>query len=71
MDVVGADVAVGRRLCFACAKAHDDQVFVDSAGRGDGDGPCGRLCTEVVAEVDAALVAEGLDGLAGIGIERP
>ena len=71
VHVEGANVARGRGMGFRIASADDDEVFVDEAGGGKGDGLL--LVTFAVAqafaEVEAALVAEGWDQMAGAWID--
>ena len=70
-DVVGAHVARRRRArALADARALDQQVLVDRAGRVGDDVERLRPVAEAGAQIDAALAAEALDRPAGRRVER-
>ena len=58
------------RRVLLVAAAGDDEVLVDGRRRAQADGPGHALEDLGGVHVDAALVAEGLGWLAGLGIER-
>ncbi len=70
-DLEGTNVAGRSRKGFRIASADDNQVFEDDAGTGENDGVgAGRFAAEILAKVDATVVAEIGNGFARGGIER-
>ena len=67
-DVVGADVAGRRGQRFGLPSAHYQQVFVNDAGAGEDDGLLCRIAAQIFAQIDAAVLAERRNRLAGAGI---
>ncbi len=71
MHVVGANVTAERGLRLRRAKADDDHVFVDQAGRGEsGEGLCDIAFGEIFAQVDLAAFTEAGDQFAVCRVER-
>src|SRR4029453_9393747 len=71
VDVEGADVARRRRQSLGDDRAEDQQVFVEDTGRVDADADrAGLAALEAEAQVDAAVLAEVRDRLAGRRVER-
>src|SRR4029077_5768592 len=68
-DVEGADVARRGGQSLAYSSAHDEQVLVDDAGRGEADGLFRGWPSQVLRQVDAATAAEALDGTPGARVE--
>ena len=58
VHVVGADIAGRRGMRLRVAAAHDDQVLVDDAGRGERDGLRLVVAAQILAQIDAAVFAE-------------
>ena len=71
VHVVRADVAVHRRFGLGGAQAQNNQVFVDGTRCGQRNDAGGRLVAKILAQVDAAVVAEALDGLPRAWVQRP
>ena len=69
-DVDGPDVAGRRRQAFVDAPADDQQIAVDHARRGQAHRLQLRRPAQAFVQIDPAGAAEGLDRLAGRGVER-
>ena len=66
-DVVRAEIARRIAVAFAGRGAEDDQVLEDPAGSAALDVADGlRVAAEAFAQIDAAVLAEGVDGDAGL-----
>src|SRR5689334_12770577 len=60
-DIAGRS---GKR--FRIPSADDEQIFVNNARTGHGNGLCsGRLAAKILAKIDAPIMAEFRNGLAG------
>src|SRR5581483_10160309 len=68
-NVISSDITRSGRQGFRIASANDEQVFVDDWRAGEGDRHGGRIAPEILAQVDAALIAEAGNRLSGIGIQ--
>src|ERR1700733_8065044 len=67
--IVGTNITRRRRMSFRIASADDDQVPVDHAGCGERNGLRFEIATEILAQIDAALLSKRLDRLPGFGVE--
>src|SRR5581483_8513119 len=68
-NVISSDITRSGRQGFRIASANDEQAFVDDWRAGEGDRHGGRIAPEILAQVDAALIAEAGNRLSGIGIQ--
>ena len=69
--VVRTDVARRRRQALAHRAADDEHVLEDHAGRARTHRETFHRTIEAGAEIDVAVIAEGLDRLPGALVERP
>src|SRR5262249_52519565 len=69
MDIERADITRRRRFQFAGAETNDDEILVDHPRRSQGDVVLGRLATQVLAQVDTAILAESRNRLSTTWIE--
>ncbi len=68
--VESTHVARGCGQSLADDTAHDDEVFIDDAGGGGGDGHFLGRAAQTLAQIHASVFTEGFDECAGAGIER-
>ena len=68
--VKSADVAWRRWERLGVAAADDEEIVVDDRRAGERDEGLGVVAAEIFAEIDAAVLAECLDGFAGGSVQR-
>ncbi len=68
-DVVGADIAGGRGQSLRIAATDDEEVFVNNSRAGQRDGLGFGIASQIFAQIDAAVFAEGWDWLSSVGVE--